>query len=394
MKIALNEPLLRFFQQAERPRISLYFPTHRAGPETRQDPIRLKNLLRQVREQLQSQGHSLEAAEELLQPVSDLIPDLDFWRHLQEGLGILVAPGQEMRVYKLPYLVPELAVAGGDFHLKPLLPLFAHDDHFHLLALNKSSVQLYQANRYSLRKVDVPGMATSLAEALQYDDGELQLQHHLAGPTGVPGQNSAVFHGQGGEKDIHTDQLLRFFRAVNKGVRDHLHDSRLPLVLAGVEYFFPIYREANTYGHLIDGGVSGSIEGMSEDDLRQRAWKIAEPHLLTPQHKAIERYQQMANGSNGSGSRKTAAEIEPAVVAAFEGRVDALIIPEGRQIWGEFHEASETVKTESPDPAHRRDLLDFAAFNTLLHGGEVFVIPPDQMPNGSEIAALLRFNAA
>src|SRR5690606_29880069 len=101
MKIAFNEPLHQFLEQTSRPRISIYFPTHRAGPETRQDPIRLKNLLRDARTQLEEQGHEEAAIHKMLKPASDLIPDIDFWRHLQEGLALLIAPG-DFRLFKLP----------------------------------------------------------------------------------------------------------------------------------------------------------------------------------------------------------------------------------------------------------------------------------------------------
>jgi hypothetical protein len=390
MKIALNEPFLRFLDTAQRPRISLYFPTHRAGPETRQDPIRLKNLLRQAREQLEELGRDDSKA--ILKQVEDLLPDTDFWRHLQEGLAILASP-EEMKVYKLPFPVPELAVVADDFHLNPLLPLFSQEDHFHLLALNKSRVQLYEGNRYSIRSVEVPGMPTSLAEALQFDDGELQLQQHTSGPKGQAGHT--IFHGQGAEKEVHPDQLLRFFRAVNKAVREYLRDSRLPLVLAGVEYFYPIYREANTCPQLVNnGGVPGSTKGLDDDSLHRKAWEVAHPYLRAAQEKALERFETMAKARNGSNSGTVAAEIERAVVAAFEGRVDALLIPNGKQVWGEFHEDSETVKREVGNPARRRDLIDLAALNTLRHGGEVFIVPPDRMPDGLDVAALLRYEAA
>lgn len=38
-----------------------------------------------------------------------------------------------------------------------------------------------------------------------------------------------------------------------------------PLVLAGVEYLLPIYRRANTYPYLLDGGVTGNPEGRRPD---------------------------------------------------------------------------------------------------------------------------------
>src|SRR5690606_24028778 len=128
--------------------------------------------------------------------------------------------------------------------------------------------------------------------------------------------------------------------------------------------------------------------------LHDRAWQIVRPHLRIAQEKAMERFEILANAHNGDGAGKTATEIEEAVIAAYEGRVDALLIPDGTQIWGEFHETSETVKTKNADPARRRELLDAAALNTLLHGGEVFILKPEEMPNGSRVAALLRYEAA
>ncbi len=391
MKIALNEPLVHFFDNAARPRISLYFPTHRAGPETRQGPIRLKNLLREARDQLIQQGHEEEAVQKMLRPAADLGNDLDFWRHQQEGLAILLSP-DEMRLYKLPYPVDEIALAAEHFHLRPLFPLFSQEDSFHLLAFSKNQVQLYEGNRYSLRSVDVPGIPRSLDEELQFDEAQPHLQQYSSGPGGIGG--TPVFHGYGGEKDVHLNQLLRYCRSINKGIRDHLRDSRLPMVLAGVEYLLSIYREANSYPHLLEEGVTGGLDGMTEKELHDRAWNIVRPHLRIAQEKAMQRFDLLANAHNGNGSGKTATSIEQAVIAAYEGRVDALLIPNNKQIWGEFHETTQKVKTETKDPSKRRELLDVAALNTLLHGGEVFVLKPEEMPNGSPIAALLRYEAA
>jgi hypothetical protein len=38
------------------PRVSIFLPTHRTGPETAQDPIRLRNLLSQADEDLRALG--------------------------------------------------------------------------------------------------------------------------------------------------------------------------------------------------------------------------------------------------------------------------------------------------------------------------------------------------
>ncbi|MDY0222574.1 MAG: hypothetical protein RBR67_15690 [Desulfobacterium sp.] len=51
--------------------ISLFMPTHRAGRETEQNPIRFKNLLREVEERLSAKGlRTTEVQERVKNPAS------------------------------------------------------------------------------------------------------------------------------------------------------------------------------------------------------------------------------------------------------------------------------------------------------------------------------------
>src|SRR5436305_3284635 len=88
-----------------RPAVSIYLPTHVAGREIRQDPIRLKNLLSSAAERLASTWRRPEI-EDLLGPAESLAGDEEFWRHQQQGLGVFLAPGFH-RIHKLPIPVPE-----------------------------------------------------------------------------------------------------------------------------------------------------------------------------------------------------------------------------------------------------------------------------------------------
>lgn len=54
-------------------RVSLFLPTHRAGPEVQQNPIRLKNLLRQAKQMLLERGRRRPDAEALLEPAQGLL---------------------------------------------------------------------------------------------------------------------------------------------------------------------------------------------------------------------------------------------------------------------------------------------------------------------------------
>jgi hypothetical protein len=53
--------------------VSIFTPTHRAGTETQQDPIRFKNLLREAEERLLASGLGTPEAHELLKPAQRLL---------------------------------------------------------------------------------------------------------------------------------------------------------------------------------------------------------------------------------------------------------------------------------------------------------------------------------
>ena len=86
--IALDELIALEF----RPAVSILMPTHHAGPEIRQDPIRLKNLVRQVEHELDVRDLGKAEIEHIMGPAHALIDDRAFWRHQEQGLAMYAAP--------------------------------------------------------------------------------------------------------------------------------------------------------------------------------------------------------------------------------------------------------------------------------------------------------------
>ena len=53
-----RQDLRELISQAGGPFVSIYQPTHRAGADIQQDPIRLKNLIREAAEKLKTAGNA------------------------------------------------------------------------------------------------------------------------------------------------------------------------------------------------------------------------------------------------------------------------------------------------------------------------------------------------
>jgi hypothetical protein len=363
--------------------VSLYLPTHRAGRDIQQDPIRLKNLLRNAEERLLAGGLRTAEARSLLAPAQALLQDEMFWRHQSDGLAIFLSP-TEFHSYRLPLKFPEIRVVTDRFHIKPLLPLVQSGQRFFVLALSQNQVRLLDCTQHHVDEVDLENVPTSLAEALKYDDPEKQLQFHTGTPSGQ-GQRAAIFHGHGVGVDDAKDRILRYFQQVNKGLQTVFQDERAPLVLAAVEYLLPIYRGANTYAHLVSEGITGNPDTLPAQDLHQQAWTIVQPLFQKARADAVAQYRQL------TGTKRASNTLEEIVPAAYHGRVECVFVAVGVQEWGTFDTADNTVHVHRAAEPGDEDLLDFAAVQTFLNGGTVYAVPPPEVPDNARLVAVFRY---
>jgi hypothetical protein len=91
------------------------------------------------------------------------------------------------------------------------------------------------------------------------------------------------------------------------------------------------------------------------------------------------------------GTGRASADLEQTLKSACQGRIRTLFVPVNSQRWGQYdRQLEQLIVHEKPQPGDR-DLLDLAAMETLAHSGTVYVTPRDQMPDGGEVAALLRY---
>lgn len=386
MDVLSHEDLRALLEVQEGPCVSLYQPTHRAGPDTRtfarQDPVRFRNLVRDAERRLTAGGARPRQARALLEAARRLGDDATFWQYQAEGLATFVAPGV-LRTFRVPLRFEELVVVAPRFHLKPLLALLTGDGLFYVLALSQNQVRLLAGTRDAIAETELGGPG-SLAEALQYDDPERQLQFHTGAPA-AGGRRAALFHGHGTGVDDAKVNLLRFFQQVDRVVAGRLRGTAAPLVVAAVDYLLPIYREASTYPRLLPEGIPGNPEGLRPEDLHARAWPLVRPHFLAAREAAATRYRELR------GTGKASSEVAEVVLAARDGRVDVLFVAVGVRIWGTLDADRRLVEIRKEDGGGTEDLLNLAAIYTILSRGVVYAVPPAEMPDGAAVAAVFRF---
>lgn len=152
--------------------VSIYMPTFRAGrADVQQNPVRLKNLLREAQERLEKIGLRRAEAHAYLGPAQSLLDDGTFWLDMSDGLVVFLSKDY-FRYYRLPTEFTELVVVANRFHIKPLLPMLATDGRFYVLAISQNTVRLLQCTRWGTRRRS----ASLLKEAIMQVAPEIVLK--------------------------------------------------------------------------------------------------------------------------------------------------------------------------------------------------------------------------
>ncbi len=388
MNIPSESEFRHLLESDSSPCISIVLTTHRAGVEKQTDVLKLRHAMRDVEHRFHASGLRSAEVESLLQPIHVLLEDEQFWLHAGDGLA-LYRSAHVFRSYRLPAQVRDHVVISDHFYLKPLLPFLVGNGRYYILAFSQNDIRLLEGTRYSIEDVALPAaVPVSLAQALKYDETENEVRYHSSASgaqVGKGGRHAVIFHGQGVGIDDSKDRLLRYFQQIDRGLRDLLHDATAPLLLAGVAYLLPIYREANTYPHLLEEGIAGNPDKLQAETLHEQAWAIIEPYVLQPQHEAAARYKDAAGTELASN---TLREVLP---AACNGRVESLFVALDQEQWGSFDVAMNTLSLHAEAGAGSEDLLDEAARQTLLHGGAVYGVERAAVPGEALVAAVFRY---
>jgi hypothetical protein len=372
MATTLHVSAIRGLLEASAPPcVSIYLPTHRGGPATHQNPIRLKNAIAAAEERLAQRGGRRSEVEAYLRPVRALIdvPEL-FWRQA-DGFAAFLSP-KTFQTLRLTVSVPELVVVGERFHLKPLMPLLVGDGRFYILAVSQDHVRLLEASREGAREVEVPGMPRSLEEGINADAKQHYFQEQLRDP-----------HSATERSDVTDAMLEPFLLRVDGALTDLLEEERAPLVLAGVKRIRTAYRHLSKYGSTLERGIDGDPDERSETELQREAWELVSPIFQGGRQQSAERYREL------KGTGRASADLRQVLRAACQGRVESIFVPADEQRWGRFH--PEPCEIEPCAESLGEDLLDRAALEVLVRRGVVYAVPRAEMPGPGAVNAVYRY---
>ena len=253
------------------PCLSIYAPVAESPSDQGQFALRWKETLRDLE---RTQGEDRPEVRDLIRSVSD-------WEEIykpDEARGQSVAVFRSAEVFERIWLdqrVDERAEIAPHFFIRPLLPLFARDRVFYILALSQKDVRLLRCTRTESGAVDLGDVPISFDSYMNTAKPDhVRDNRASAGPSA--GHSKGVMFGTVTDTEDNLEYLSHFYKAIDRAVGSVLKDSKAPLVLAGVDYELSLYRSVSNYPRLLDQAVHGAANGLKGGEMHARALEALE----------------------------------------------------------------------------------------------------------------------
>jgi len=353
--------------------VSIYIPTHEKGPDTGQDPIRLKNHLSEADDQLESSGLKVRERSERLAGAHSLLDDQEFWEHQRRSLAVFIEDDGGTVPVALPIPLEAETWVGPHFHLRPLLRgLEARA--LPVLVLTKGSVRLYESGRFDISVVDAD-LPASFDDVNWFIHREPQRQQHpdRAG-------SSRNWHGHD-PKAKETEDLHRYVRAVSSALPGTIEGRHI--VLLGDERAVSAFEEITDQKVMIPPNF-GLARTDDIDEVHARAMPVIDQLQRSAQESVLER----ARSALGKG--KATTDLASALEAAAAGAVSELLLrADAEAVPGTFDPVSMKVTVEDRTRPGVEDLVDRLVIHARATGAAVTVI--DDPDADDDFVAILRF---
>ena len=364
--------------------ISIFIPTQRAGQEVLENKNmkHLKSMWDQTEKDLRSRDVDPDQIEKMASPVKDLLADRYFWRHQSDGLAVFVADGF-FKYLTLPVNFEAYRYISSEFYVKPLVPAMTSNAEFHILSVQLEDVKLYEASRYSIAPIDIEDITPQrLEEQVGFQFKEKTLQFRTQGQGG----DQTQFHGHGDSQGDTKKEIKQYFRAVSNGIQDYLQNKNTPLIVYCQDNLYPIYKDANTYNHMLDQNISGNPNDTDLLGMHEKVVNEIEPFLNKKRQEKLNKYEEFKK------TESTSSVLTDIIPAIQQGKVDTLFIENRSEEWGKYDAEKMEVKRSEEQTNGTISLLNLAAAKTIEMGGNVYLVESAFMPEKeASVNALFRY---
>lgn len=348
--------------------VSIYVETTPETQDIGAARTRLGQLLKEAEAQLEAAGLPKRRIWPVSEQVHDLMDDDATWERQARSLAIFVTPDRIV-THRLPNHLPEMAMVADRFYLKPLLRSVSVPQHGFVLALEENAVRLIEISADTqATEVHVPDMPRDAASAI-----------------GTASVNSRSYSGRVGGSEGQKLRLAQFCRKVDEALRPLLSGRSEPLIIAATDPLLSIFRQVCSYPNLAVRAIEGSPARQTAAELGTAARRI-----MDARHEdEIARLKALYATRENEGRATT--QIARCARAATFGAIDTLLVDIDVVVPGRVDETTGEITLAESSDGSNYGVIDEIAARVLASGGRVVGARHDDIPEGGDLAAILRY---
>lgn len=330
--------------------------------------IEFGNLAREARRQLEAADHDKREVAAIMEQLEELEQDRSYWAVQANSLAVF-ATAEQLRTFRLANRLDSSVQVSDRFHIKPLLRAITFPHSAFILALSANGVRLIEIHAdLPPKEVKVDDMPESAAEFLKDFEGADRWERAKIKSLE--------------ERNV---RLQQYARSVDAALRSVLVGRDTPLILAATGRLEAVFRAVNSYPNLLKEGIEGSPDRKSESELAQAARPILDAYYARKIEEAKELYATRANEGRATSDLSDAAR------AATFGVIHTLLVDIDSTTSGRIDEVTGALTFGEEDDPTCYVLVDEIAGRALEHGAKVLAVRKEDLPQGGELAAILRY---
>jgi hypothetical protein len=346
--------------------ISIFLPTHKISNHDNlmADNIRMKNAIQDLTRKLHDKGIRENEMSMYLDRLQVLYEDKEFWKNRDNGLALYLKK-DNLEIYDLPIEIEAQTYISDSFIISPLLAAKADDFNYMVLDLNLNKPRLFLASQNDFEEIFSSEMPKDIETALRLDENQTQLQHG----TSMGGSKDAHHHGHGAAKDNSDKDVKNYFRLLSKTLwRISLHESNLPLIVAGEESHAHEFINQSKYKKIHGDILSGNHEHESENDLHAKTWRIMQEQIKNDERVFNSSFEIAKHNDKKRALEKTGQILR----AAKQGRIMTLAFSVTKQTFDSVvRRMEQQFKITLPKDSKTLNDIEKSIREVINNGGNI-----------------------
>jgi hypothetical protein len=348
----------------EFPSVTIYSPTHRTYPDNQQDPVRVRNLVREAKERLSREAEDGDVVRSLSDVLDDLVETIDF-EHTLDSVAIFAA-SEVAEVHLLPFRLDAQVVVDESFATRNLVYALNRSPRYRVLALSEKPTRLFEGTHGDLEEIV---------------DDRFPLVN--LGPAGA-GVVKGTPHGDSARRD---ERHREFFREVDRRLAEIHAADPLPLVLVGIGRYQSYFNEVSRLSGQVIATLTGSHDKTPVHELGAKVWPLVLEWVEREKAARLEALERAV------GMGKSASGIDQVWRAAKEGRGAVLLVEKGYREPATLVDDGTRIRLGAGEggPGSLDDAVDEVIETVYEMGGEVAFLEPDTLDAHQRIALIQRY---